>query len=161
MSTSTHTAHVTLRDTTQSYTCFYWGSDADATALYMCSNVTAARTLQAAKEHDCAEACMPVHSYVIDAARRSIALLPLFNASSGYLRDKISSTVLTSVSVGVPMVVPPTFLEVYTEFKREHVIIMVSCGLGFDSCPSPLLLILFAHACERVRRGSSISTWWR
>jgi hypothetical protein len=55
--------------------------------------------------------------------------LPLFNASSGYLRDKISSTVLTSVAVGVPMVVPPAFLKVYTEFKQEHVIVLVSEGV--------------------------------
>lgn len=67
---------------------------------------------------------------VVSAAHRSMALLPLFNASSGYLRDKISSTVLTSLSVGVPMVVPPAFLSVYTEIKKEHVLVLVRDGPG-------------------------------
>lgn len=62
---------------------------------------------------------------------RSLALLPLFNASSGYLSHKVSSTVLASVSVGVPMVVPPRFLAVYGEvFKQEHVITLVRGEVG-------------------------------
>lgn len=65
-------------------------------------------------------------SCVCVSAHRSLALLPLFNASSGYLSHKVSSTVLASVSVGVPMVVPPTFLAVYGEvFKQKHVITLV------------------------------------
>lgn len=75
----------------------------------------------------CPKHCpLPAPAPVPVCTCRSLALLPLFNATSGYLRDKISSTVLTSVAVGVPMVVPPAFLDVYTEFKREHVIVLVS-----------------------------------
>eukprot|EP00878_Enallax_costatus_P018852 GHUV01019871.1.p1 GENE.GHUV01019871.1~~GHUV01019871.1.p1 ORF type:complete len:248 (+),score=89.59 GHUV01019871.1:1370-2113(+) len=59
-----------------------------------------------------------------DTLCRSVALLPLFNNSSGYLTDKISSTVLASVATTAPMVVPPRFLEVYSIFKREHVLVM-------------------------------------
>lgn len=58
---------------------------------------------------------------------RSIALLPLFNISSGYLSHKISSTVLASVATAVPMVVPDNFLAVYSIFKQEHVLVMVGC----------------------------------
>lgn len=32
---------------------------------------------------------------------------------------------MTSLAVGVPLVVPPAFLEVYSEFKREHVVVVV------------------------------------
>lgn len=70
--------------------------------------------------------CPACVSCVCVSAHRSLALLPLFNASSGYLSHKVSSTVLASVSVGVPMVVPPTFLAVYGEvFKQKHVITLV------------------------------------
>lgn len=69
-------------------------------------------------------------------ACRSIALLPLFNASGGYLKDKISSTVLVSVATGVPMIVPRKFLDVYEAFKEEHVIIMVGTAQGSSALPT-------------------------
>lgn len=59
-----------------------------------------------------------------DTLCRSQALLPLFNASSGYLRDKISSSVLASLAAGVPLMVPRRFLEVYEAFKEEHVLLL-------------------------------------
>eukprot|EP00775_Hariotina_reticulata_P002198 gene2198-2515_t len=54
----------------------------------------------------------------------SRALLPLFNASGGYLEKKISSSVLTSVAVGLPMIVPAKFLKVYNFFQEDHVFVM-------------------------------------
>lgn len=30
----------------------------------------------------------------------------------------------------MPLVVPPAFLEVYSEFKREHVVVVVSIAWG-------------------------------
>ncbi|WIA44515.1 hypothetical protein OEZ86_007254 [Tetradesmus obliquus] len=59
-----------------------------------------------------------------DTLCRSQALLPLFNASSGYLRDKISSSVLASLAAGVPLMVPRRFLEVYEAIKEEHVLLL-------------------------------------
>ncbi|KAF6257071.1 hypothetical protein COO60DRAFT_1526080 [Scenedesmus sp. NREL 46B-D3] len=59
-----------------------------------------------------------------DTLCRSHALLPLFNASSGYLRDKISSSVLASLAAGVPLLVPRRFLDVYTAFSEEHVVLL-------------------------------------
>jgi hypothetical protein len=56
---------------------------------------------------------------------RSQALLPLFNASSGYLHDKISSSVLASLAAGLPLLVPQRFLQVYEAFKEEHVLLLV------------------------------------
>jgi len=43
----------------------------------------------------------------------------MFNASGGYLEKKISSSLLTSVAVGLPMVVPPKFLKVYNFFQDD------------------------------------------
>lgn len=61
---------------------------------------------------------------------RSIALLPLFNAASGYLRDKISSSVLASVATGTPLLAPPALLATYSWMAREHVLLMVGAGGG-------------------------------
>lgn len=64
------------------------------------------------------------HTYTTSRAR-SIALLPLFNAASGYLRDKISSSVLASVATGTPLLAPPALLATYSWMAREHVLLMV------------------------------------
>jgi hypothetical protein len=50
----------------------------------------------------------------------------LFNASGGYLEKKISSSVLTSVAVGLPMIVPPKFLKVHSFLQEDHVFVLVS-----------------------------------
>jgi hypothetical protein len=73
-----------------------------------------------------ASLCLPKPTLLCSAGCRSQALLPLFNASSGYLQDKISSSVLASLAAGVPLMVPRRFLEVYQAFKEEHVLLMVS-----------------------------------
>uniref|UniRef100_A0A383VH99 Uncharacterized protein n=1 Tax=Tetradesmus obliquus TaxID=3088 RepID=A0A383VH99_TETOB len=67
-----------------------------------------------------------------DTLCRSQALLPLFNASSGYLRDKISSSVLASLAAGVPLMVPRRFLEVYEAFKEEHVLLLDDGASGAE-----------------------------
>jgi hypothetical protein len=57
-------------------------------------------------------------------------MLPLFNISSRYLTDKISSSVLASLATGAPLVVPRRFLEVYTPFREEHVVLLVRAPGG-------------------------------
>ncbi|KAI8476139.1 MAG: hypothetical protein J3K34DRAFT_402192 [Monoraphidium minutum] len=59
-----------------------------------------------------------------DTMCRSIALLPLFNEASGYLRDKISSSVLASLATGAPLLVPRAFLDVYSFLTPDHVLLM-------------------------------------
>jgi hypothetical protein len=63
---------------------------------------------------------------------RSLALLPLSptttsssSSSRGWSDAGISSSVLTSLAVGVPLVVPAAFLEAYPMLKEEHVVLLV------------------------------------
>jgi hypothetical protein len=58
--------------------------------------------------------------------RRSLALLPLSNASSGYLATKISSSLLASLAGAVPLVVPRAFLQTYSAMgvREEHVVLL-------------------------------------
>jgi hypothetical protein len=65
---------------------------------------------------------------LIHTPPRSAALLPLFNAASGYTRDKISSSVLASLATGTPLLVPQGFLDTYSFLQREHVLLMVGMG---------------------------------
>jgi hypothetical protein len=64
---------------------------------------------------------------------RSIGLLPLFNEASGYLKHKISSSVLASLATSTPLIVPEEFLGTYTYIKKEHVLLMVGGYWGFGA----------------------------
>jgi hypothetical protein len=88
---------------------------------------------------------------------RSQALLPLFNASSGYLHDKISSSVLASLAAGVPLMVPRRFLEVYEAFKEEHVLLLVRSTVwvwpGCECLSACGVVCLAARAATREGTG--------
>jgi len=70
----------------------------------------------------CSLSCSHKHQ---TPTRRSVGLLPLFNEQSGYLKDKISSSVLASLATSTPLVVPRAFLDTYSYIKPEHVLLMV------------------------------------
>lgn len=65
---------------------------------------------------------------------RSLALLPRFSATTssiGLSDAGICSSVLTSLAVGVPLVVPAAFLQAYPMLKEEHVIVLVSVHFSY------------------------------
>jgi hypothetical protein len=66
--------------------------------------------------------------------RSSAGLLPLFNAAAGYMRDKVSSSVLASLSAGAPLLAPPGLLEAHEFLSRDAVLPMVRCVISVYWC---------------------------
>ena len=79
------------------------------------------------------------------------ALIPSL-ASPKYFISKFSSTIITSLSTGTPIIATQELLTAYSFLSEESVFFQVSAGFNFNAC---YVIMIFCRLCAEHGQGKT------